>query len=54
MGDLYKLYLRNTPILQHEHIDPLKRETNELMKLLGIKNNVLPNIVPADNYVGDY
>ena len=35
MGDSYKLYLRNTSILQHKHIDALNKESDELMKLLG-------------------
>ncbi len=43
MGDSYKLYLRDTSILQHNHIDALKKESNELMKLLGTNKDVLPN-----------
>ena len=54
MGDSYKLYLRDTSILQHKHIDALKKESDELMKLLGTNKNVLPNIVPVDNDMGDY
>jgi hypothetical protein len=54
MGDSYKLYLRDTSILQHKHIDALKKESDELMKLLGTNKNVLPNVVPLDNDMGDY
>jgi hypothetical protein len=54
MGDSYKLYLRDTSILQHKHIDALKKESDELMKLLGINKNALPNVVPVDNDMGDY
>jgi hypothetical protein len=54
MGDSYKLYLQDTSILQHKHIDALKRESNELMKLLGNNKDVLPNIVPVDDDMGDY
>jgi len=54
MGDSYKLYLRDTSILQHKHIDALKKESDELMKLLGTNINVLPNVVPVDNDMGDY
>jgi hypothetical protein len=54
MGDSYKLYLRDTSILQHKHIDALKKESDELMKLLGTNKNVLPNVVPEDNDMGDY
>ncbi len=54
MGDSYKLYLQDTSILQHKHINPLKKESNELMKLLGSNKDVLPNIVPVDDDMGDY
>jgi hypothetical protein len=54
MGDSYKLYLRDTSILQHKHIDVLEKESNEHMKLLGINKDALPNIVPVDNEMGDY
>ena len=54
MGDSYKLYLQDTSILQHKHIDALKRESNELMKLLGSNKDVLPNIIPVDDDMGDY
>jgi hypothetical protein len=54
MGDSYKLYLRDTSILQHKHINALKKESDELMKLLGTNKNVLPNVVPIDNDMGDY
>ena len=54
MGDSYKLYLRDTSTLQHKHIDVLKNESDELMKLLGTNKNVLPNVVPIDNDMGDY
>ena len=54
MGDSYKLYLRDTSILQHKHIDALKKESDELMKSLGTNINVLPNVVPVDNDMGDY
>jgi len=54
MGDSYKLYLRDTSILQHKHIDALKKESDEVMKLLGTNINVLPNVVPVDNDMGDY
>jgi hypothetical protein len=54
MGDSYKLYLQDTSILQHKHIVALKRESNELMKLLGSNKDMLPNIAPVDDDMGDY
>jgi hypothetical protein len=53
MGDSYKLYLQDTSILQHKHIEALKNESNEVMKLLGSNKDVLPNIVPIDDDMGD-
>ncbi len=54
MGDSYKLYLQDNSILQHKHIDALKKESDEIMKLLGSNKDVLPNIVPVDDDMGDY
>ncbi len=54
MGDSYKLYLWDTSILQHKHVHTLKKESNELMKLLGSNKDILPNIVPIDDEMGDY
>ena len=54
MGDSYKLYFHDTSILQNKHIDALKKESDEVMKLLGSNKNALPNVVPADNDMGDY
>ena len=54
MGDSYKLYLRDTSILQHKHIDALKKESNKIVKLLGSNRDVLPNVVPVDDEMGDY
>ena len=54
MGDSYKLYLRNTSILQHKHIDALKKESDKIVKLLGSNRDVLPNVVPVDDEMGDY
>jgi hypothetical protein len=54
MGDSYKLYLQDTSILKHKHINALKKESDELMKLLSSNKDVLPNIVPVDDDMGDY
>jgi hypothetical protein len=54
MEDSYKLYLQDTSILQHKHINALKKESDKLMKLLGSNKDVLPNIVPLDDDMGDY
>ncbi len=49
MGDSYKLYLWDTSILQHKHINALKKESDKVMKLLGSNKDVLPNIIPVDD-----
>jgi hypothetical protein len=53
MGDSYKLYLQDTSILQHKHVDALKKESDKVMKLLGSNKDVLPNFVPVDDDMGD-
>ena len=54
MGNSYKLYLPDTSILQHKHVHALKKDSDELMKLLGSNKDILPNIVPVDDEMGDY
>jgi hypothetical protein len=54
MGDSYKLYLWDISILQHKHVNTLKKESDKVMKLLGSKKDILPNIVPVDDDMGDY
>ena len=54
MGDSYKLYLRDTSILQHKHINAPKKDLDELIKLFGTNKDVLPNVVTVDNDMGDY
>jgi hypothetical protein len=53
-GDPYKVYLQDTSILQHKHVDALKMESNEVVKPLGSNKDVLPNIVPVDDDTEDY
>ena len=48
MGESYKLYLRDTSVIQQKHIDALKKESDEVMRLLGCNRDVLPDIVPVD------
>jgi hypothetical protein len=54
MEDSYKLYLCNTLVLQHKHVNALKNESNEVMKLLGCNRDILPNIVPVDDEMEEY
>jgi hypothetical protein len=54
MGESYKLYFHDTLILQQKHVDALKKESNEVMQLLRRNRNVLPNIVPVNDEMGEY
>ena len=54
MGDSYRLYLRDTSILQQKHVEALKKDSNEIQRLLGRNRDILPNIVPVDDEMGDY
>jgi hypothetical protein len=54
MGDSYKLNLQDTSILQYKHINALKKESDEIVNLLGSNKDVLPKIVPIDDDMGDY
>ncbi len=54
MGESYNLYLRDTSILQHKHVNALRKESDEVMQLLGRNRNILPNIVPVDDEIGEY
>ncbi len=54
MGESYRLYLRDTSILQQKHVDTLKKDSDDLLQLLGRNCDILPNIVPEDNEMGEY
>jgi hypothetical protein len=54
MGESYRLYLRNTSILQQKHVDALSKESDKVMQLLGNNRDILPNIVPVDDEMGEY
>jgi hypothetical protein len=49
MGKSYRLYLRDTSILQQKHVDALDKESSEVVKLLSISNTV-----PEDSKMGVY
>ena len=49
MGNSYRLYLRDTGVLQAKHMSALERASNDLMMLFGKNCTALPNIVPEDD-----
>jgi hypothetical protein len=54
MGDSYRLYLRDTAVLQHKHITALDKALDEFLTLFGKNRTALPNVVPLDNNMGQY
>ena len=54
MGDSYKLYLRNTLALQNKHVAALRKNSDEVTRLLGNNRDILPDIVPFDDEMGEY
>ncbi len=54
MGESYRLHLRDTSILQRKHVDALSKESDKVMRLLGNNHDILPNIVPVDDKMGEY
>ena len=54
MGESYKLYLRDTSVLQQKHVAALSKESDEITHLLGNNRDILPDIVPLDDEMGKY
>ena len=48
MGDSYCFYLRDTSVIQHQHIEALKMNSILITKLLGPNHSALPDTVPID------
>ena len=45
MGESYKLYLRDTSVLQQKHVAALSKESDEATRLLEKNRDILPDIV---------
>ena len=54
MGDSYRFYLRDTSVIQHQHIEALKTNSDLITKLLGPNHSILPDTVPIDYDMGIY
>jgi hypothetical protein len=54
MGDSYRIYLRDTAVLQHKHINTLDKASDEFSSLFDENRTTLPDIVPLDNNMGQY
>ena len=54
MGDSYRLYLRDTSILQQKHLKALERASTKFTALFGENRMTLPDVVPVDNTMDSY
>jgi hypothetical protein len=54
MGVSYRLYLRDTSILQQTHVDALKGYSDKIMQQLGKNREILPDVVLEDDNIRDY
>jgi hypothetical protein len=54
LGDSYCTYLCDTSVIQRQHIDALKTNSDEIMKLYGGNHSILPDTVPIDTQMGIY
>jgi hypothetical protein len=54
LGDSYRTYLHDTSVIQHQHIDALKINSDEIMKLYGRNHSILLDTVPIDTQMGIY
>jgi hypothetical protein len=54
MGNSYRLYLRDTAILQTKHITALECSSYDFMALFGENCMTLPDIVPVDDAMVSY
>ena len=54
MGESYRLYLRDTAILQWKHIAALEQSSFDFISLYGDNQTVLPDIVPEEDSTDSY
>ena len=54
MGDSYRLYLRDTSILQQKHLEALERASTEFTTLFGENRMTIADVVPVDNAMDSY
>ena len=54
MGESYRLYLRDTAILQRKHIAALEQSSFDFITLYGDNQTVLPDIVPEEDSTDSY
>jgi hypothetical protein len=54
LSDAYRLYLRDTSVIQSKHTNALNKDSEDIIKLLGENHMIIPDIVPIENDMGEY
>jgi len=54
LGDSYRLYLRDTSVIQEKHLLALSKASDEITKIVGENCMTLPSLVPKDDDMGNY
>ena len=54
LGDSYRLYLRDTSIIQEKHMLALNKSSEDITKIVGENCMTLPTLVPIDDEMGNY
>ena len=54
LSDTYRLYLRDTSVIQSKHTNALNKDSEDIIKFLGENHMIIPNIVPIENDMGEY
>jgi hypothetical protein len=54
IGDSYPFYLQDISVIQHQHIEALKTNSELITKLLGTNCSTLPDTIPIDYDMGTY
>ena len=52
--DAYRLYLRDTSIIQSKHTNALNKDSENIIKLLGENQMIFPDTVPIKIDMGKY
>ena len=52
LGDSYRLYLRDTSIIQQQHIEVLNKSSDDITRLVDC--STLPTVVPFEEDMGNY
>ncbi len=54
LSNAYRLYLRDTSVIQSKHTNALDKDSEDIINLLGVNRMILPDIIPIENDMGKY